>query len=84
MSQQTLPGFSVGRFDYEADLLDDGDIYLHWNDAIIRVAANPRQFRALLRHLNRMEEEIAEYLLSMGFADQSDFPKDILDKLDLD
>jgi len=51
--------FSVGVYDNEGDLIDDGDIYLHFDNCRLHIGTMG-EFRKLIRELLAMEAEIQE------------------------
>ena len=55
------PTFSINMHDREGDSYDDG-IFLHHGHTSIKVAKNLRGFKAYVRDLQLMVDEIAEAL----------------------
>ena len=59
MTEYESPTFSVNLHDKDGDVYCEG-IYLHYGDAIIKVASTLRGFKAHATNLASMADEIAE------------------------
>jgi hypothetical protein len=55
------PTFSINQYDNEGDIYEEG-IYLHYGHTSIRIATTLRGFKAHIKHLQGMVDEIAENL----------------------
>ena len=62
------PTFSINQHDSDGDIYDCG-IYLHYGHTSIRVAKNMRGFKAHIKHLQGVADEIEENLPEQKLSD---------------